>query len=374
MKRLFAIAVAPLFVLAGCATGPEFGEVSSAIQDSQQMQSETDTSTPEPRKTSELDPEALARLQAIEDDKDEWEDEQQAEELGNESLQLAVNAVDENLGLLDESFTEVGDRVVAGPSVPGKLAEETAGILATGISMWDESYGVIENYQLVMFKAEDAAWADEIRTGFGDRVYFGSFQAGVKDYGDFCSFALAIKTRIYMCVPDNEDISYFKAVVPHEYYHLIQQQMGISTQLPVWLFEGFATFYGDLATGVSGKTLTEGKGNLRQGAMATYFGQPSLYQYVDSIPEDKFYEIFRALEMKPVGNVPEVLDKYSGYLWSFLAAQYLVGVHGHSRVMEYQELVGAGNEWRGQFETSFGLTLNEFYPLLLVHIQEAFSR
>ena len=45
MKRLFAIAVSSLFVLTGCAAEPEFGEVSSAIKDSQEMQTEETQST-----------------------------------------------------------------------------------------------------------------------------------------------------------------------------------------------------------------------------------------------------------------------------------------------------------------------------------------
>lgn len=40
MKRLLAIAASSLLILTGCASEPEFGEVSSAIQDSQEMQAE----------------------------------------------------------------------------------------------------------------------------------------------------------------------------------------------------------------------------------------------------------------------------------------------------------------------------------------------
>lgn len=42
MKKLLAIAVSSLLILTGCASEPEFGEVSSAIQDSQEMQVEVD--------------------------------------------------------------------------------------------------------------------------------------------------------------------------------------------------------------------------------------------------------------------------------------------------------------------------------------------
>ena len=40
MKKLLAIAISSLLLLTGCASEPEFGEVSSAIQDSQDMQAE----------------------------------------------------------------------------------------------------------------------------------------------------------------------------------------------------------------------------------------------------------------------------------------------------------------------------------------------
>ena len=42
MKRLLAIAASSLLILTGCASEPEFGEVSSAIQDSQEMQTEAE--------------------------------------------------------------------------------------------------------------------------------------------------------------------------------------------------------------------------------------------------------------------------------------------------------------------------------------------
>ena len=61
MKRLIAIAVSSLFVLTGCATGPEFGEVSSAIQDSQEMQSEVEV---------EASQEASAQVATEEDEED----------------------------------------------------------------------------------------------------------------------------------------------------------------------------------------------------------------------------------------------------------------------------------------------------------------
>jgi len=47
MKRFLAIAVSSLFVFSGCASGPEFGEVSSAIQDSQEMQAEVEPERPQ---------------------------------------------------------------------------------------------------------------------------------------------------------------------------------------------------------------------------------------------------------------------------------------------------------------------------------------
>jgi len=42
MKKLFALAVSTLLILTGCATEPEFGEVSSAIKDSQEMQTDAE--------------------------------------------------------------------------------------------------------------------------------------------------------------------------------------------------------------------------------------------------------------------------------------------------------------------------------------------
>ena len=57
MKRLIAIAASSLLILTGCTSEPEFGEVSSAIQDSQEMQAEAEesaTAEPEPLPTFEL--------------------------------------------------------------------------------------------------------------------------------------------------------------------------------------------------------------------------------------------------------------------------------------------------------------------------------
>ena len=374
MKRLLAIAASSLLILTGCASEPEFGEVSSAIQDSQEMQEENSAeATPEPRETSDLDPDALARLQEIEDDRQEFEDSQAAEKASNLALQTSITAVEDAQLLLDGELRDVSSFLLAGPATDPAIIQQTSEYLANAISMWDDKYGVIENYQLVMFRPEDAGWADETRAGFGDRVYFGTFQNGVEINGDFCGFALAVETRIYMCIPESNDILHFRSVVPHEYFHLIQIQMGISTQLPIWLFEGFATFFGDVAGGRSPQSIIDGKGNLRNGAMATYFGAPALSQYVDDITETKFIALFEALEARPVNNAPALIEKYSAYLWGFLAAQYLVGTYGVDQVLEYQENVGAGQDWRAAFLASFELSPKEFYPKLLEHIKELYS-
>lgn len=75
MKRLIAIAVSSLFVLTGCATGPEFGEVSSANQDSQEMQEEEGQ-----KQTPELEPLPTFELSSLRLDSEFCKFEDQSEE------------------------------------------------------------------------------------------------------------------------------------------------------------------------------------------------------------------------------------------------------------------------------------------------------
>lgn len=95
MKRLFAIAVSSLVVLTGCSTGPEFGEVSSAIQDSQEMQADAEGQEELPEAKDNQDVVSESESSATDN-----QEEQPSQELV--TFDLAQELVDDSLCKLEE--------------------------------------------------------------------------------------------------------------------------------------------------------------------------------------------------------------------------------------------------------------------------------
>ena len=302
-------------------------------------------------------------------------DEQQAITLPPRSPEFAISAeaVSRAQSLIDGSYESDPSQLIVSENIGEDVSTMALNSMGTAGSMWDESYGVVPDYKVILFTAKDAAWAEAIRRENGDRIWLGDFVTHIGD-SDICSFGVAVGNRIYMCLADGQSAPLLAALIPHEYFHLIQNQMGITTQLPVWLIEGTAAFFGDIALPMSGEELTLELGDRRSYAMSEFLGQPKLSYNLNELTEEKFLEIFEALEIPPVNNVPAVLAMYEGYLWSFLAVQFLVAEHGVDGVTNYLEAVGAKANWRTQFQASFGQNLDSFYSELRERIILTYTR
>lgn len=292
----------------------------------------------------------------------------------SEAFLLSAEAVSQAQELIDSSHKSSPSQVLVSENVGTNVASLTLIALDTATSMWDERYGVIEDYEVVVFTAQDSGWVESIRQENRDRIWLGSFETHLAGM-ESCSFGVAVDRRMYICLPDGQSAPELAALVPHEYFHSIQNRIGITTQLPIWLTEGTAAFFGDIALPLSGEELTEERGDRRSLAMSEFLGSPKLYYNLDALTEEKFLQIIKALEIPPVNsNAVAALADNEGYLWSSLAVQFLVVEHGVDGVLNYLESVGAGETWKTQFQTSFGQTADSFYAELREHIISTYTR
>ena len=118
----------------------------------------------------------------------------------------------------------------------------------------------------------------------------------------------------------------------------------VAPQGPAWLSEGVTEF----------QTIRS-------------FAKGGLYQY------DRRRELFRQRASAVDAPLPDLetygalLPVQAGYDLSTMAAELLASRAGEESVITYWQLLRPGTTWQEAFETAFGMTVEEFYPLFADH-------
>jgi hypothetical protein len=129
----------------------------------------------------------------------------------------------------------------------------------------------------------------------------------------------------------------------HEYFHTVQKRLAnkdllISNDVPYWLLEGPANYFGYThadADGVSGLT------SFRQAVIRTARSSARL----------------SALER--IGPGPSAQQ---GNELGFIATEYLIRTFGEQKVkLDYWSAFARGMDWRAAFVTTFGVPVDQFY-------------
>ena len=153
-------------------------------------------------------------------------------------------------------------------------------------------------------------------------------------------------------------------IAAHEMVHVHQQALtgfgNISTPHdtvrvtgPSWLEEGFATFRESRALAAS----------------STCF--PSYEQWrADFV--DRAERIDADTKLEDLETVNGLFKVSGSYSFSALAVELLVSSAGEGKAIEYWTLLGPGKEWQEAFQTTFGMTVADFYVLFKKHREDGF--
>lgn len=373
-RNQIATALISVLVLSGCSSPQESLGIApeSVVEDS-------DT-----RPSSAIDQETIDRIKAEEDLQKELDSrvestEQQpqpntsettapapeetlAGSLDNIEISIASKAFGEVSRFLDGSYTgPVNLNIYEG--VSASEAREIEGYLQKAISSWDETYGVIEDFNLVVFNRDGMSWADSIRVENGDSVPSGTL---VKDN---CNFVFILHSTVYLCLREGIPSSILESIVPHEYFHSLQYSLGIDhTNLPLWIAEGSASYVGDVHMFSTPGSLKSKFRNGHHDSMYRKLGSYNINGLKSSTDIESFRAAFVAMEVYTDQHAMQVIVDYPVYTLGSVAFELLIGTHGIQEFLNFLEVVGSGTYWKNAFNDHFGVTTTEFYEDVLEYI------
>jgi hypothetical protein len=355
MKRLIAIAVSSLFVLTGCATGPEFGEVSSAIQDSQEMQSEVEV---------EASQEASAQVATEEDQ--EASDDGSSDEVQESETPAATQVIRPDWGDLDPVQTRLiafeesmaylqGSKPVAdpidhlfSPNADREVAERTLEKMPQIAGLFAEVHPP-EGFTVVWTDDSDAPSA----------AAFVCEEIGRCDLDplrDVCSMGV-LPGIVFFCYSTSADPNRLLSVMSHDFAHFVQYWVSDQDFIPNWFAEGTATYFEKIleAERFSYDVVTLDNG-LIWGVDNLYNSGPPL---TFSNPPTKA-EVIRAMESSMVYGDLRFESSGLGYYLGVLTTEVMIAKEGFPKFLEFWKLT-EGTGFVAAFEEIYGITTGEFF-------------
>lgn len=161
-----------------------------------------------------------------------------------------------------------------------------------------------------------------------------------------------------------------KSTNVHEYTHLAQtffaNQNG--NKMPNWILEGIAQFYGEAVSyakfDIDKKTRSALHTNYWLSAALPYFqkefGISDLPTILRQRNESNSVKIMEHLEYK----IPPWEEFGLGYLFGGYAAEVLVSLYGHDKLVEYMQTFHDSEDFKGNFNKVYGMTTTDFYKKL----------
>jgi uncharacterized protein with PIN domain len=287
---------------------------------------------------------------------------------------VALAKVNEKLSTLAQSSLQ--PEIIASPTTKPAEKELELKLLQPVMRLFQQYFSPAK-FQVVMFTNEDADWARNAL-----RTYGGSFP---NDIGDEiakrssgysrCNFAFATRTAsgtpIYYECTDTRQIrnEYNYQNPPHEYFHLVHQYLA-PVQLPVWLTEGSASFFGEMIGYSNFSNPVPRK--LQQGFNTGHDFDPDnagfdpnrFEKWLPTATSADVAKVLKVLETEPA----RARRYYAEYALGSWATEALVAVYGVDGFMKIWQNVGSGQNFESAFKSAFGLTPDEFYVKLTPYL------
>lgn len=424
MKRLLAIAASSVLILTGCASEPELGEVSSAIQDSQEMQAqnENEGGLTEEEKQALLDKIAEEEALAAELKKNTEDAERRNDEAAELRRRIALGeggAIVGDYGLSWWPNTRPLECDLA--DYPKPLSLEELDVCGTFLSAWSQVWRNMEaadaeqleitfyispgtqndDLELEMALLERSAllwganfwpsgrgrilyvaprsqseltWFQDQISELGGLPYMFSGPEEIEDWywgpeKDLGCGALASQGDNYYtllsCAQPNAPGNL--KVTPHEYTHWHYGQFGdLNNEGPLWFIEGAAEFFG-FAIGFKGESLAVPyRSNIFQfhsgGAMIAMGEEVDLLTTLQTMSEADFIDLMTMQEDKWDGSAS------FAYFIGAMATEALVAVYGLDKVDSFARTFINSSNWKPAFKKVFGIEVSDFYAKLMPYV------
>lgn len=241
-----------------------------------------------------------------------------------------------------------------------------------------QKYFLPTKFQVVMFTNRDGAWADDALNRYGG-LFPGKVSEEIARQSQDprrCAFGFATKnqtTRVpiyYGCTDTRSFRNVYNFQNPaHEYFHLVHNHLA-PVRVPLWLFEGSASYFGE-ALGydefLNYETLKRNQG-LNTGHEFDPDGKgfdPNRFEnWLRNLTPQESVRIFQILE-----GEPENRSAYAHYSLGSWATEALVASYGVEQFMELWVALGANKSFQVAFTETFGLSPASFYEKLTPYLK-----
>jgi hypothetical protein len=290
---------------------------------------------------------------------------------------IALRAYQEVVGSLNNSAYPEESQVVTSESIGDSYRNELYSVFALSVDAWDEYVGNNPNQIGVFFtnSLEDLSWADEmVKTygGYGPEGGWANYILKSKYWsGPDCGPGDATPRAFYLCVSSNPSRSQLAAqreTIIHEYFHIVHMQVAKTWQLPMWITEGSATYFGT-TLGV-GKTIADRATTRATDWLTVNYGF-GWNNVIKNISKEEFVQIFIELESLSTNTTRSKIEKYNAYITGGLAVEYLIGVHGYQEFMTFLSDIASGITWQESFSRHYG-GREAFYDTMYTYLNEIY--
>lgn len=267
--------------------------------------------------------------------------------------------------------------IIPSPTTKQKEVELEKRLLNEAVTTF-QKYFLPSKFQVVMFTNLDSTWADEALLRYG-----GSFPGKVSDEiakqsknPRRCAFGFATEnqtTRVpiyYSCTDTRIDRNVYNYQNPaHEYFHLVHHHLA-PVRVPLWLFEGSASYFGEALGYDEFSNYTQLK--LNQGFNtgnefdpdAKGFDPNRFRNWLKTLTPEESVRIFTILEGEPQNR-----SAYAHYSLGSWATEALVASYGVEKYMELWTALGAPKSFNQAFTETFGLSPKSFYEKLTPYLK-----
>lgn len=225
-----------------------------------------------------------------------------------------------------------------------------------------------QNVTLFFWTQENIDWANKIHND----LYGGNIPSHAQRLFN-CNSASANefngKRFIIMCIPNDFENSLGSgASIPHELAHIVQYQQKyfMYSNMPCWIIEGSASFYGEFI-GLSSADSKQLREHFAKQSFDFYNNKIkiSTREMMSKNPSD----LFRLLEDRTCGFFNNQNYVEAGYLVGSIFFEILVGIYGNEKVIEFYKTFDVSSDWKNNFKNTFLISVDDFYLKVTPHLE-----
>ena len=266
--------------------------------------------------------------------------------------------------------------IVTGPSVTAEQLELETLRLENSLRFWSETF--TQPFTAYLYTGQDADWLAEKLVQLGNSDLANLVKSNYwRETGNCTQSATApVPGNLYMiqCINKDSPSLRMSAIFAHEYAHLPlmtkshNQPAGYFSQIPVWLNEGGAQYFGIALTNQANDPTMKywhdlhihGSNNTIK--LTTRANAMTLAELLPTITEAESVELLTKLENQ------SALSSSLPYSIGFWSTELLVAIKGADSYLKFLETMGPTKDWRAAFEEVYEIPVTDFYKAMTPYL------